>query len=153
LTLVYNPRDFAQNPDNFMGSGIQASTSKNGLAWETHDVVAFDPNRNVAVATGSVDGTDSFALFYDSDAPLGETLEKSPNGAEWSPTTTFPETVTSYLGTAVRSASRGSDVWLLYGLAGSVDSQTISIVFAQGLALGHSTDGGATWQKPAIIVS
>jgi hypothetical protein len=153
LTVVYNPRDFTQNPPAFLGSGIQAATSKNGLAWETHDVVSFDANRNVAIATGSVDGTESFALFYDSDAPFGETLEKSANGAAWAPTTTFPETVTSYLGSAVRSASRGPDVWLLYGLAGSAASQTTSIVFAQGLALGHSSDGGATWQKPAIIVS
>ncbi len=152
LTLVYNPRDFTQNPPAFKGSGMTAATSTTGQTWETHDIVPFDMERDVAIATGSVDGMERYALFYDTDAPFGSTLEKSADGKAWSPTATISGRVSAYLGDAIRSASRGADVWLLYGLAGYLGGSESAIVYDQGIALGHSADGGATWDAPAIIL-
>jgi hypothetical protein len=154
LTLVYNPRDLTTgNPPMFHGSGMLAATSQDGRTWQTNAIVPVEVDRNAALATGSVDGTESYALFYDAAAPYGQVLEKSADGKVWSATATFPGRLGPYTVDAVRSASRGADIWLLSGLAGDGGSESTTIVYHQGLALLHSGDGGATWQEESTAIN
>jgi hypothetical protein len=152
LTLIFNPRDLTGSPPTFAGSGMQAATSTTGQTWETHDIVPLEAQRNMYIGTGSVDKTTSYALFYDLAAPFGQTLKKSVDGKVWSSTAVLPGRAGAYVGDAVRSASHGSDVWLLYGLAGEGGGESSAAVYHQGLALVHSSDGGNTWESGWMIV-
>ena len=118
----------------------------------TSEIVPVEADRNAALATGNVDGNESYALFYDSASPYGQVLEKSADGKVWSATATFPGRLGPYTSDAVRSASRGQDIWLLSGLAGDGGSESTTIVYHQGLAIIHSADGGATWQEGSTLV-
>jgi hypothetical protein len=153
LTIIFNPRDVTTNPPSFRGSGMTAATSQDGKVWEQNAIVPLMADRNAALATSNGDGTESYALFYDSAAPYGQVLEKSADGKMWAPTATFPGRIGPYTSDAVRAASRGADIWLLSGLAGDGGSETTTIVYHQGLALIHSADGGATWQEGSTAVS
>jgi hypothetical protein len=153
LTLVYNSRSLTGNPPVFDGSAMQASTSTTGQAWETHDIVPLDMQRGTSIPTGSVAGTVSYALFYDSAALSQTTLEKSPDGNVWSPTAPLPNRFGAYSGQAVRSASLDSDVWLLYGVAQTGNAEGTAFVYPQGLAIVHSSNEGGDWQEGVVVVN
>jgi len=153
LTLVYNSRSLTGNPPAFDGSAMQASTSTTGQGWETNDIVPLDGQRSMSIPTSSVAGTVSYALFYDSASLSQTTLEKSADGKVWSPTAPLPGRFGAYSGQAIRSASRDSDVWLLYGVAQTGSAESTAFVYPQGLAIVHSSDEGADWQEGVVVIN
>src|SRR5262249_41295208 len=111
LTVLYNPRAVDFNTQTFAGSAMLASTSLDGTTWETHDIVPFGKGTNVSLVTGSVDGTTSWALFFDNTTlGSGMTLEKSGDGKIWTKTAPLPADAF-----AIRAVARGAEVFVLSG--------------------------------------